>query len=143
MSKSEAGIRGHMIGMLDAPEEIERSFKRAVTDSGNEIVFSNDPQKAGVNNLLGIYKAITEKSNSEVEADFANARGYGDLKMEVAELVIETLKPIRHRYNQLIDDVAELDSLLFQGSEHAREIVSPKMREVKSKMGLVLQEVRE
>ena len=110
MSKSEAGIRGHMIGMLDAPEEIERSFKRAVTDSGNEIVFSNDPKKAGDNNLLGIYKAITEKSDSEVEADFANARGYGDLKGKVfriphmGNIYPQDLKEYLNTFEECIND---------------------------------------
>ena len=67
MSKSFSDIRGHAVRILDEPKEIERSFMRAVTDSSNEIVFSNSPEKAGVNNLLGIYKVITEKSEEEVE----------------------------------------------------------------------------
>ena len=80
MSKSFAHIRGHAVRMLDDPKEIERTFKRAVTDSGNEIRFSDDPERAGVNNLLGIYKVVTGRSEAESEADFASARGYGDLK---------------------------------------------------------------
>ncbi len=140
MSKSESDVRGHMVGVLDDPKEIERSFKRAVTDSGNEIAFSDDPEKAGVNNLLGIYRAVTEKANDEVEADFADARGYGDLKVRVAEVVIEALVPIRERYDALIDDVVELDRLLAQGAEQARAVSGPKVREIKAKMGLVLPE---
>ena len=85
MSKSYEHIRGHLVKMVDEPKEIDRTIKRAVTDSGNEIVFSDDPEKAGVNNLLGIYQVITQKSPQQVEADFANARGYGDLKSAVAE----------------------------------------------------------
>ena len=59
MSKSYEHIRGHLVKMVDEPKEIERTIKRAVTDSGNEIVFSEDPAKAGVNNLLGIYQVIS------------------------------------------------------------------------------------
>ncbi len=98
MSKSYSHIRGHAVRMLDEPKEIERSIMRAVTDSGNEISFSNDPAKAGVNNLLGIYKAITGKSVEETEHDFTDARGYGDLKRRVAEVVIAELTPIRERH---------------------------------------------
>ncbi|HID52609.1 MAG TPA: tryptophan--tRNA ligase, partial [Anaerolineae bacterium] len=97
MSKSLAHVRGHAVRLLDDPKEIERSFKRAVTDSGREIVFSDDPEKAGVNNLLGIYKAVTGRSEAEVLADFADARGYGDLKKRVAEVVIAEIAPIRER----------------------------------------------
>lgn len=138
MSKSYAHIRGHAIRLLDDPKEIMRSFKRAKTDSGNEIVFSNDPEKAGVNNLLGIYKAVTGKSEAEVEADFANARGYGDLKVGVAEVVIEALNPIRERYEQLMADPAELDRILAIGAERATAVSQPKVDKMKEIMGLVL-----
>lgn len=138
MSKSSAHIRGHAIRLLDEPKEIERSFKRAVTDSGNEIQFSDAPEKAGVNNLLGIYKALTGKSKAECEADFAQARGYGDLKKRVAEVTIETLAPIQNRYHRLMDDPTELDRLLAQGAEQARAIATPKLDRMKEMMGLVL-----
>ena len=124
--------------MLDEPKEIERSFKRAVTDSGTEIRFSDDPGKAGVNNLLGIYKVVTGKSRTDVEADFADAAGYGELKARVAEVVVAELTPIRERYDELMQDVAELDRLLAQGAERAAEVSMPKLREVKRRVGLVL-----
>jgi tryptophanyl-tRNA synthetase len=138
MSKSYAHIRGHAIRLLDEPDEIRRSIMRAVTDSGKEIRFSDDPSKAGVNNLLGMYKVITEKSEDEVEADFADARGYGDLKKRVAEVVVEALAPIQKRYHQLMGDVAELDRLLAHGAEHARSIAEPKLTEMKRRVGFVL-----
>jgi tryptophanyl-tRNA synthetase len=138
MSKSYSHIRGHAVLMLDEPSEIERSFRRAVTDTGNEIRFSNSPEKAGVNNLLGIYKVITGKSNAEVEADFADARGYGDLKSRVAEVVIETLTPIRERYHHYMNDVKELDRLLAVGAQQAAAVAVPKMDEIKRRVGLVL-----
>ena len=138
MSKSYAHIRGHAIRMLDTPKEILRSFKKAKTDSGKEIRFSDEPQKAGVNNLLGIYKAVTGKSKEEVEADFANARGYGDLKKGVAEVVIAELTPIRERYEYLMKDPAELDRLMARGAEQARAVAQPKVDEMKRIMGLVV-----
>ena len=138
MSKEYSHNRGHSVGLLDDPKEIERSFKRAVTDSGNDIRFSEDPARAGVNNLLAIYAAITERSGGEVESDFADARGYGDLKTRVAEVVVEALAPIRERHEELMKDVAELDRVLARGADQARAISSPKLDEVKRRMGLVL-----
>lgn len=138
MSKSLADKRGHAIRLADDPKEIMRSFKRAVTDSGNEIHFSDDPEKAGVNNLLSIYKTVTGKSVAEVEADFADARGYGDLKKQVAEVVIETITPLRLRYEALMEDPAELYRLLARGAERAREVATPKVDHMKEIMGLVL-----
>ena len=138
MSKSYAHIRGHAVRMLDEPKEIERTFKRAVTDSGNEIRFSDDPERAGVNNLLGIYKVVTGRSEAESEADFASARGYGDLKSRVAEVVIAELAPIRERYYELMGDVAELDRLLARGAEQARAVAGAKMDVIRSRVGLTL-----
>lgn len=138
MSKSLGHVRGHAVRLLDTPKEIERSFKRAVTDSGREIVFSDDPEKAGVNNLLGIYKAITGKSEADVLADFADARGYGDLKKRVAEVVIEEITPIQERYERLMADPAELDKLLARGANQAAAVSNPKVDQMKEIMGLVL-----
>jgi tryptophanyl-tRNA synthetase len=138
MSKSLAHIRGHAIRLEDDPKEIERAFRRAVTDSGNEIRFSEAPEKAGVNNLLEIYQAVTGKSQAEVEADFADARGYGDLKKGVAEVTIAEVTPVRERYDYLMRDPAELDRLLAIGAEQAAAIAAPKLKKMKEIMGLVL-----
>ena len=138
MSKSYAHVRGHAVRLLDDPKEIERSIKRSVTDSGNEIRFSELPEKAGVNNLLGIYKVITRRSESDVEADMSTARGYGDLKARVADAVIEELTPIRERYHELMKDIGELDRLLAAGAEQASAVSGPKMREIMARVGLVL-----
>ena len=126
------------VNLIDEPKEVERSIRRAVTDSGNDIRFSEDPDKAGVNNLLGIYKVITGRSKEESEADFASARGYGDLKARVAEVVIEELRPIRERYQTLMDDVTELDQMLARGAEQAASVSQPKLEEVKRRIGLVI-----
>lgn len=136
MSKSDA-TRGHAVRMIDSPEEIRWVFKRAVTDPGREIVFSEQPEKAGVNNLLQIYELFTGQSQAAIEAHFAD-KGYGALKTEVAEVVIESLRPIRERYHQLIAEPTELDRLLSVGAERARAIAEPKIAEVKQKVGFLL-----
>lgn len=138
MSKSMAHIRGHAVRLLDEPKEILRSFKRAKTDSGNEIGYSEDAEKAGVNNLLEIYEAVTGKGRDAVVADFVDARGYGDLKVGVGEAVIEAVTPIRERHDYLMQDPAELDRLLARGAEAARSQAQPKVDALKEIMGLVL-----
>lgn len=136
MSKSHAHVRGHAIRMLDDSKEIERSIKRAVTDSYNEIRFSNDKERAGVNNLLGIYQVITGKTVKEVEDDFKDARGYGDLKSRVADVVISEVEPVQKRYYDLLNDPAELRRLIQKGDNSAKQYAEPKLADVLKKIGL-------
>jgi len=138
MSKSHVHVPGHAIRMLDEPEAIRGAIARAVTDSGHEIRFSEDPVRAGVNNLLGIYRAITGKTADAVEADFAGTRGYGDLKRTVAAVVVAELTPIRERHAALMRDTGELDRLLARGAARARAVADPKLREMKRRTGLLL-----
>jgi len=135
MSKSETAGRGHAVRLTDSDAEITRSIKRAVTDSGREIGFSDDPGRAGVNNLLSIYQAVTEQSRESVLGDFADARGYGDLKVRVAEVVIDAVTPIRSRYEDLMADPAELGRLLAVGADRAREVAEPKAAELRRRVG--------
>lgn len=136
MSKSET-TRGHAIRIVDDPDEIRWAIKRAVTNSYNEIRFSDDPERAGVNNLLQIYELLTGKSRPEIEAHFAG-KGYGALKKELAEVVVESLRPIRERYYQLMNDAAELDRILAVGAEQARAVAEPKMTLILERVGFVL-----
>ena len=137
MSKSFQENDGGVVGLLDSDAEILKTIKRAVTDSGNEIQFSEDKEKAGVNNLLGIYKVITGKSIEDVEKDFEGAKGYGVLKERVGEIVVNTVSPIRARYQEFMSDTSELDRLLEIGAENARAISEPKVTEMKNKMGFI------
>ena len=137
MSKSEAQVRGHAVNLVDEPDEIRHVIRTAVTDSGREIRFSEDPLKAGVNNLLEVYELITNQSRAAIEEHFAG-KGYGDLKKEVAEVVIDELAPIRARYHELLSDQAELDRILAMGAERARSVADAKMREVKHKVGYIV-----
>ena len=137
MSKSFQENDGGVVGLLDSDAEIIKTIKRAVTDSGNEIKFSEDKDKAGVNNLLGIYKVITGKSVENVEKDFEGAKGYGVLKEKVGEIVVDTISPIRAKYQEFMSDPSELDRLLEIGAENARSISEPKVMEMKNKMGFI------
>ena len=137
MSKSFQENDGGVVGLLDSDAEIIKTIKRAVTDSGNEIKFSEDKDKAGVNNLLGIYKVITGKSVENVEKDFEGTKGYGVLKEKVGEIVVDTISPIRAKYQEFISDPSELDRLLGIGAENARSISEPKVMEMKNKMGFI------
>ena len=137
MAKSQAHIRDHAVRLTDEPDVIRTVIRRAVTDTGREIVFSQSPEKAGVNNLLEIYELLTGQGQTEIEAHF-EGQGYATLKSEVAEVVIDALRPIRQRYLELTDDPAELDRILALGADRARAIAEPKMREVKHRVGFVL-----
>jgi tryptophanyl-tRNA synthetase len=136
MSKSKAEARGHAIRLTDPPDELRYVIQRAVTDSGRDIRFSEDAEKAGVNNLLEIYELLSGQSRAEIEASFSG-KGYGVLKSQVAEVVIEALRPIQERYQALIEDPHELDKILALGAEHARSIAQPKVEEVKRKVGFI------
>jgi tryptophanyl-tRNA synthetase len=137
MSKSHAHQPGHAIFLSDTDDAIMKAFKRATTDSGNEIKFSDAVEKAGVNNLLSVYLAITGKSKEACEADFATARGYGDLKVKVAEVVIAELKPIRERFAALMQDPAAIDTVLKRGAHAAAEIAEATLATMKEKIGLL------
>ncbi len=133
MSTTQSSAEGKVL-MLDPPDMIMRKFKRAVTDSGSEIVARND--KPGVSNLLDILSAITGSDVPTLEAGYVG-KGYGALKTDVAEAVIEGLAPIQTRYAELIDDRAELARLLQRGAERARAMAAPVLAEVRDRVGLV------
>ena len=136
MSKSQSETRGHAVRLTDEPDEIRRTFQRAVTDTGREIIFSEVPEKAGVNNLLEIYELLTGSSRPEIEAHF-EGQGYAVLKDQVAEVVIEALRPIRERYLELVSGRSELDAILADGAMRARAVTDPKIELVKRKVGFV------
>ena len=118
MSKSAASPAG-LVNLLDEPSVTAKKFKSAVTDTEREIRF--DPEtKPGISNLLGIYAAISRRSIASLEGEYAG-RGYGDLKKDLAEVVVEAVSPIRTRTLELLQDPAELDRLLAVGAEKATE----------------------
>ncbi len=119
--------------VLDEPSVIERKIKSAVTDSGSEVVRA--PDKPGVSNLIEILAAARSLSAPEVEAELAGAR-YGELKATVAEAVVEYLRPVRERYEELRGDEQALEEILAGGAERARAIASKTLADVREPMGL-------
>ena len=134
MSKSAASMSG-VIELLDAPEITLKKFKSSVTDGGKEVKF-DEKSKPGISNLLTIHSALSGKSIQELENEFAG-KGYGDFKSAVAEVVIAELEPIRDRTKQLMDDPAELVSLLSTGAKKANEVASNTLKEVYAAIGLI------
>ncbi|MBR1891001.1 MAG: tryptophan--tRNA ligase [Clostridia bacterium] len=134
MSKSDLNLNG-FISMDDTPEEIVKKFKRAVTDSDSRVCF-DEQSKPGVSNLMTIYALFTDKTVSEVEAEFDGV-GYGDFKQRVGEAVAETLKPIQKRKADLLNDKDYLFSILKSGAEKASYIAMKTLRKVYKKVGLL------
>ena len=132
MSKSSA-TPGSYVAILDDPDTVRRKIRRAKTDSGSEI--SASPDKPAITNLLDIYSASTGRYVSEIEAQY-EGKGYGDLKKDLGEVVVETLAPIRERALELLDDPKELDNLLETGAGRAREVARPTLRDAWTRMGL-------
>ena len=134
MSKSAADPKG-LINLLDEETVILKKFKSAVTDTDGEIRF-DAVTKPGVSNLLGIFSAVTGKSIKDTENHFAGS-GYGTLKTELAEAVIEHLRPIRDKTMDLVADPAELDRLLAIGAQKANELAEKTLAKVYDRIGFV------
>ena len=124
-----------VIYIEDDDDTIRKKFKRAVTDSENNICFSES--KPGVSNLLVIYSAMKGISVEEAEAHFKGC-GYGELKTQTAEAVIEVLTPVREKLKSLKADKEYLLSVAKKGAEKAREIARKKLKEVYEKVGLIV-----
>jgi tryptophanyl-tRNA synthetase len=132
MSKSSP-VQGSYVAILDEPDVVRRKIRRAKTDSGLEIAAS--PDKPAITNLLDIYAGLTDVPVTEIEERY-RGKGYGDLKKDLAEVVVEGLSPIRDRTRELLDNPRELDEILEAGAEKAREIARSTLREAWTKMGL-------
>jgi tryptophanyl-tRNA synthetase len=133
MSTTNATDAG-TVYVLDEPDALVKKFKRAVTDSGSEVRRGED--KAGIGNLLEIYAAVRGVSVDDAEAEFADATGYGQFKVAVAEAVVEYLAPARERYQELRADEAGLEQVLAAGAEKAREIAARTLADVREVMGV-------
>ena len=119
--------------VLDEPSAVLRKFKRAVTDSGTDIVRGDD--KPGISNLIEILAATRSSTAEEVEAQFAGSR-YGDFKVATAEAVVEYLRPVRERYAELRADEAALERALAEGAAKARTIAAQTLDDVRRAMGI-------
>ncbi len=133
MSKSDPDPNA-IVSIVDDEATIVRRFKRAVTDSGNEIVVRED--KPGISNLINIYAAIEGKTPADVEKEFAG-QGYGSFKIAVGEAVAAAFKPLRDDYVRYLNDKAALMELAKKGAEKASWLATKTLRKVRKRVGLV------
>ena len=134
MSKSDKDPGG-CIYIMQKPEDIMRSFKRAVTDS--ETCVKYDPaNKKGISNLMQIYSVATGKSFEQIENEFVG-KGYGDFKVTVGEAVVEMLRPIREEATRLMTDKTYLESIYKEGAQRAAYAANKTLRKVQKKIGFI------
>jgi tryptophanyl-tRNA synthetase len=134
MSKSASSPAG-IIELLEDPARSAKKIRSAVTDAGREIRF--DPEaKPGVSNLLTIYAALSGRSVEDLTKAY-EGKGYGDLKKDLAEVVVESLRPLQERTRAYLDDPAQLDKLLAVGAEKARVVAAATLRTVYERVGFL------
>lgn len=133
MSKSDENENGYIL-LMDKPEDIMRKFKRAVTDSDDKIIFSED--KPGISNLLQIHAIATGKTIDETQATYAG-RGYGDFKKETGEAVVELLRPIREKTEDLLKNKDYLETVYREGAAKANHLARKTLDKVYRKVGFV------
>ena len=119
------------------PKTTAKKIRSAVTDSEREIRFDQE-NKPGISNLLTIQSAVTGTDVDKLVEGYAG-RGYGDLKKETAEAVVEFVTPIKTRVDELLADPAELQSVLAAGAEHAREVAGKTLARVYDRIGFLQQ----
>jgi len=134
MSKSAATDAG-LISLLDDPKKTAKKIRSAVTDSEREIRFDREA-KPGVSNLLTIQSAVTGTDIDTLVAGYAG-RGYGDLKTETADAVVEFVTPIKARVDELLDDPTELQAVLATGAARADRVASATLQRVYDRMGFL------
>ncbi|CAB4857624.1 unannotated protein [freshwater metagenome] len=132
MSKSVSSPQGS-IDLFESESSIAKKIKRAVTDTDNEVKYDWE-SKRGLSNLLDIFGALTNRSPVEIAASYTR---YGDLKADLTEALVETLTPIRLRYEDLLSDPAELARLATIGAGKAEPIAAETYRRASAAMGLL------
>jgi tryptophanyl-tRNA synthetase len=134
MSKS-AGTEAGLISLLDDPKVTAKKIRSAVTDSGREIRYDPDTQP-GVSNLLTIQSAVTGTEIDKLVEAYGG-RGYGDLKADTADAVVEFLTPVKARVDELMSDPTELEAILKNGGERAREVSAKTLAKVYERLGFL------
>jgi tryptophanyl-tRNA synthetase len=132
MSKSAVGS-GHAVGLLDPPDRIRKTIMRATTDSNPAVDF--ETMGPGVANLLNIFHAFSGWTKDQMLAHFTGLR-YGDLKKQVAEMVVSKLEPIQAKYREITSDPAILNGVLLDGAETVTPIANSTVELVKERMGV-------
>ncbi|MBI4468159.1 MAG: tryptophan--tRNA ligase [Acidobacteria bacterium] len=133
MSKSDPNPRSY-VALLDPPDLVRSKIKKAVTDSGTEVVFGND--RPAVSNLMTIYSSLTGHGFPAIEERY-QGKGYADFKADLAEIVVEFLRPIQDRYHAIRSDKSELTAILKRGAEAALARSRPTVAKVYKKLGFI------
>jgi tryptophanyl-tRNA synthetase len=134
MSKTGSSPKG-LIDLMQDPAKIAKNIRSAVTDTDGEVRYDPDT-KPGVSNLLVIHSVLSGTPVEDLAASFAG-RGYGDLKKEVADVVVDRLTPFQKQMTELLGDPAELDRILAAGADRAREVAHATMARVRAAVGLL------
>lgn len=134
MSKSDDNENGYIL-ILDKPDDIRRKVKRAVTDSIGVVRYSDE--QPGIKNLIEIYSAFSKDSIEDIEKRYEGL-GYGKFKEDLAEVIIEGLKPIQEKFDSYMKNKDYLESVYKQGAEKARYISNKTLRKVYRKIGFII-----
>lgn len=133
MSKSIEDPNG-TVNLLDSRDAVIRKFKRAVTDS--DAVVRHSEGKDGINNLMTIYSAVTNKNFDEIEKEF-DGKGYGDFKLAVGEVVADMLDGIQEKYNTIVQDKSQFEKMYRTAAEEASYVANKTLRKVYKKVGFL------
>ena len=134
MSKSDTDLN-NIVALLDKPDIIRKKLKRAVTDSGKQIIFDLE-KRPGVANLMNLYSGLTGLEMSVVESHF-DGKMYSDFKIELSDLTIDTLTPIQNEYEKIIADKSFLNTILENGRTKANKIAAKTLYKVYKKIGFL------
>jgi tryptophanyl-tRNA synthetase len=134
MSKSDENDK-NFVSIIDEAKKIEKKIKSATTDSGTEIKFDAE-NKAGLSNLMTIYSVLSGKTIQEIEDAYVG-KMYGHLKVDLAELVVETLKPVKAKYDDLMNNKDHLDNLMSEGAARAQMRAQMTLDRVYKTVGLL------
>ncbi|MEI6520702.1 MAG: tryptophan--tRNA ligase, partial [bacterium] len=134
MSKSDPN-ENNFIAMLDSPDVIKRKVKKAVMDSIMGITYEPD-NRPGVANLLSIYAAFANSTPEKIAYDYAD-KGNAALKGDLTDLLIESFRPFTEKYNSLMSDKSQIDSLLRRNAGRARELATPTLDKLYKAMGFM------
>jgi tryptophanyl-tRNA synthetase len=132
MSKSAKGA-GHAVALLDPPAGIRKTIMRATTDSNSGVDFEG--MGPGIRNLLSIFQGFSEWTDEQMQAHFSGMR-YGDLKKQVAEMVVSKLEPFQQRYREISSEPGFIEGVLKEGAERVAPIANSTVDLVKRRMGL-------
>lgn len=134
MSKSDENEK-NFVSIIDPPKSIEKKFKSATTDSDTVIQYDKE-NKPGLANLMTIYSVFANKSYDDIEKEY-EGKMYGHLKVDLANIVIEALKPVQDKYHELMSDQAELLNIIHKGAEKAQMKASGTLKNVYETSGLI------